>query len=172
MKDYHAILGVHPGATQEEIRRAFLRRMRAYHPDSHETGSPEWEEANRQIREINEAYDFLRGKRRKSEEKNGAREWFAEWRTICAAARQQPGAVLDLFFADVRPLELISFTGILAFLMVLYLGCCQIMGVSLQSAARNFAEAYDRNRPASVRSLPDPGAAASGPVVGGRTDRP
>jgi curved DNA-binding protein len=54
MKDYYAILGVPRTATQEEIKRAYKRLARQYHPDVNK--SPEAEE---KFKEINEAYAVL-----------------------------------------------------------------------------------------------------------------
>ncbi|MGQ9692247.1 MAG: DnaJ domain-containing protein [Thermaceae bacterium] len=54
MKDYYAILGVQRNATQEEIKRAYKRLARQYHPDVNK--SPEAEE---KFKEINEAYAVL-----------------------------------------------------------------------------------------------------------------
>ena len=53
-KDYYAILGVPRNATQEEIKRAYKRLARQYHPDVNK--SPEAEE---KFKEINEAYAVL-----------------------------------------------------------------------------------------------------------------
>ncbi len=54
MKDYYAILGVPRNASQEEIKRAYKRLARQYHPDVNK--SPEAEE---RFKEINEAYAVL-----------------------------------------------------------------------------------------------------------------
>jgi curved DNA-binding protein len=54
MKDYYAILGLPRNATQEEIKRAYKRLARQYHPDVNK--SPEAEE---KFKEINEAYAVL-----------------------------------------------------------------------------------------------------------------
>ncbi len=53
-KDYYEILGVPRNATQEEIKRAFRRLARQYHPDVNK--SPDAEE---RFKEINEAYAVL-----------------------------------------------------------------------------------------------------------------
>lgn len=54
-KDYYAILGVEPGAGQAEIKTAYRRMARKYHPDvSKEPGAEETFKA------INEAYEALR----------------------------------------------------------------------------------------------------------------
>jgi len=62
IKDYYALLGVSPGASQEEIKRAYRSLAKRYHPDKNR-GDPASEE---KLKEINEAYQILgdRGKRR------------------------------------------------------------------------------------------------------------
>lgn len=56
-KDYYAILGVPRGATAEEIKKAYRRLARKYHPDvSKETGAEE------KFKEVNEAHDVLSDK--------------------------------------------------------------------------------------------------------------
>jgi curved DNA-binding protein CbpA len=54
-KDYYAILGVPPTASEAEIRDAYRRLVRHYHPDL----NPEREDAEARIKELNEAYEVL-----------------------------------------------------------------------------------------------------------------
>lgn len=53
-KDYYAVLGVSPFATGEEIKSAYRRLARLYHPDSREA-----ETATRLFHEVHEAYAAL-----------------------------------------------------------------------------------------------------------------
>ncbi len=54
-KDYYEILGVPRNATQEEIKRAYRRLARKYHPDR----NPGDKEAEEKFKEISEAYEVL-----------------------------------------------------------------------------------------------------------------
>jgi curved DNA-binding protein len=54
-KDYYAVMGVDKGATQDEIKRAYRRLARKYHPDvSKET------DAEKRFKEVGEAYEVLK----------------------------------------------------------------------------------------------------------------
>ena len=54
-KDYYATLGVKKTATQEEIRKAFRKAARKYHPDV----NPGDKKAEEKFKEISEANDVL-----------------------------------------------------------------------------------------------------------------
>lgn len=58
-KSYFAILGISPGATVDEIRRAYRRLAKEYHPDRY-TGS------SARFRDIQEAYSVLGDNRRRT----------------------------------------------------------------------------------------------------------
>lgn len=53
--DPYKVLGVSPGASQDEIKKAYRRKTKEYHPDTH----PNDPNANKKMTEINEAYDML-----------------------------------------------------------------------------------------------------------------
>ena len=54
-KDYYATLGVKKTATAEEIRKAFRKAARKYHPDV----NPNDKKAEEKFKEISEANDVL-----------------------------------------------------------------------------------------------------------------
>jgi len=65
VKDYYKILGLNPGVGPEEIKKAFLRLAKKYHPDKHrdmDNGDYEVKFA-----EINEAYNVLKDAQSKGE---------------------------------------------------------------------------------------------------------
>src|SRR5262245_11562777 len=53
-KDYYQLLGVSESATPEEIKKAFRRLAKQYHPDR----NPD-KQAGERFKEINEAHDVL-----------------------------------------------------------------------------------------------------------------
>lgn len=60
-KDYYAVLGIAPGASAEEIRRAYRYKLKDYHPDKVATLPKEFQElAHRMSLEIREAYENLK----------------------------------------------------------------------------------------------------------------
>ena len=55
-KDYYAILGVSKTATDDELKKAYRKMAKKYHPDANPDNK---EEAEKKFKEVNEAYEVL-----------------------------------------------------------------------------------------------------------------
>ena len=58
MKSPYEVLGVKPGASEEEIKKAYKGLVKKYHPDKYQN-NPLADLAEEKLQEINEAYDTL-----------------------------------------------------------------------------------------------------------------
>ena len=57
---YYAILGVNKNITKDELKKAYYKLVKKYHPDKFENSSKkEKENAENKMKEINEAYEYL-----------------------------------------------------------------------------------------------------------------
>ncbi len=53
--DPYKVLGISPGASQDEIKKAYRKKAKEFHPDLH----PNDPTADKKMNEVNEAYDML-----------------------------------------------------------------------------------------------------------------
>ena len=60
-KDYYSILGVSRDASETDIKKAYRKLSKEYHPDL----NPDNKEAEEKFKDISEAYDTLSDERKK-----------------------------------------------------------------------------------------------------------
>ena len=68
---YYAILGVQPGAPPEQVKRAYRRLMKRWHPDLFPRHSEQRRKAEGRAKQINEAYARLRADKPRSHPRTG-----------------------------------------------------------------------------------------------------
>lgn len=87
-KDYYKIMGVDKKATAKEIKQAYRRLARKYHPDV----NPGNKEAEEKFKEINEAYEVLGDpeKRKKYDELGANWKHYEQWQKARGQASGQP----------------------------------------------------------------------------------
>lgn len=71
MKDYYSVLGVDRTASDQEIKQAYRRMARKFHPDV----NPNNKQAEARFKEINEAYEVLSDKDKRSKYDRFGRNW-------------------------------------------------------------------------------------------------
>jgi molecular chaperone DnaJ len=98
-KDFYAILGVKPDASQAEIKKAYRKLAQRYHPDA----NPDDRSAEERFKEISEAYDTLSDaekRRRYDEMREMLRSGFGRFRAGGQEVRFED--LSDLFGRDSR----------------------------------------------------------------------
>lgn len=63
-RDYYEVLGIKKGASDDEIKKAYRKMAIKYHPDRNLNNK---EDAEKHMKEINEAYDVLKDPQKKAQ---------------------------------------------------------------------------------------------------------
>ncbi|KUO69831.1 MAG: hypothetical protein APF81_06225 [Desulfosporosinus sp. BRH_c37] len=104
MKDYYSILGINEYATTDEIKMAFRRLMKIWHPDiSSQTGSDE------RFKEIVEAYEILNDQYERNKYDEKRKEIDLE------AAEEHPTTLFGCLFITFLIIISLSFVVYIAF---------------------------------------------------------
>jgi len=85
-RDYYSILGVNRNASEREIKQAYRKLARQYHPDV----NPGDNSAEAKFKEINEAYEVLSDKEKRQKYNQFGDQWQYADQFARAGARQAP----------------------------------------------------------------------------------
>lgn len=108
--DYYATLGVDKSASEQEVRKAYRKLAKQYHPDT----NPGDQVAEKKFKEINEAYEVLSDKDKRARYDQLGANWnqYGDLGDIFSAFGGRPGArqgkhrvefgsqIFDLNFSD------------------------------------------------------------------------
>ena len=100
MNEYYRSLGVQPGATAEELKKAYRGLAKKYHPDLH----PGDKEAEARFKEINEAYDQIQRQRKQQQQSYSGQASANRGYSNAGYSRQRYSGQGRSQFADIRQL--------------------------------------------------------------------
>src|SRR5574344_536173 len=85
--DYYKILGVQKDIKQEEIKKAYRKRAKQFHPDLH----PNDPKAKAKFQLLGEAYEILNDPQKRKEYNEWREQWISEQKErIYESARESP----------------------------------------------------------------------------------
>lgn len=94
MKDYYTLLGLPRGASNREIKRAYKKLVRKWHPDLH----PDDPASRSKVQELNEAYEVLSDPdKRSAYDRRNEEERNSEAQKIGSPSEQQKTPFLSYF---------------------------------------------------------------------------
>ena len=85
IEDPYKILGVNPGASDEEIKQAYRKLAKKYHPDL----NPGDQEAAKKMQQVNEAYDQIKNPQKAGPQGGGGYDPFGGFDPFGGYYRQQ-----------------------------------------------------------------------------------
>lgn len=87
-KDYYKILGIAKKASEKDVKKAFRKLARQYHPDV----NPDNPNAEAKFKEINEAYEVLKDKEKRQKYDQLGANWkqYEQWKRAGGEAQEQP----------------------------------------------------------------------------------
>lgn len=101
MTDPYKVLGVSPSASDDEIKDAYRRLARKYHPDNY-VNNPLSDLATEKMKEINEAYDEIQRQRKSGGSGSYGQQSYGGYRQSYGGYQQSYGGSSQ--FADIRRL--------------------------------------------------------------------
>jgi curved DNA-binding protein len=87
-KDYYKIMGVDKNATEKEIKKAYRRLARQYHPDVNQGNK----DAEAKFKEVNEAYEVLSNSEKRQQYNDLGSNWkqYEQWQRAGGGNQGQP----------------------------------------------------------------------------------
>ena len=108
MTDPYKVLGVSPNATDDEVKDAYRRLARKYHPDNY-VNNPLSDLATEKMKEINEAYDEIQRQRKSGGSGYGQQSYGGGYQQSYGGYQRNYGGYQQNYggssqFADIRRL--------------------------------------------------------------------
>ena len=108
MTDPYKVLGVSPNATDDEVKDAYRRLARKYHPDNY-VNNPLSDLATEKMKEINEAYDEIQRQRKSGGSGYGQQSYGGGYQQSYGGYQRNYGGYQQSYggssqFADIRRL--------------------------------------------------------------------